>query len=376
MARAVVIGGGVGGLAAGVALRRKGWEVTVLERAQAIEPVGSGLAIAANALKALDVLGLGDDIRKLATADGPMALRRSDGRSLVQTTEEQADAEYGDSVVVLLRAALLEVLAGALGGDRLSLGTTVTGVDAERGVVRTDAGDLDADLVVAADGIHSATRRALFPGHPGPAYSGVTAWRALIPRGGLSVPRSESWGRGTVFGIHQLAGDVVYVYATDVLPAGTVLQDEREELLRRFGDWHDPIPALLQAADPARIIRGDIYSFAEPLPAYHRDRVALVGDAAHAMAPNLGQGACQAIEDAVVLAHHADGDLAAYTAARLERTMKVVQRSMTLCRLSKLRNPLAVWLRDAGIATAARVRPDLMLRSMDEVLRWRPPVEA
>ncbi|PZG20716.1 FAD-dependent monooxygenase [Nonomuraea aridisoli] len=376
MARAVVIGGGVGGLAAGVALRRKGWEVTVLERAPAIEPVGSGLAVAANALKALDVLGLGDDIRALATADGPMALRRSDGRPLVQTTEEQADAQYGDSVVILLRAALLEVLAGALGGDRLRLGVTVTGVDAERGVVRTDAGELDADLVVAADGIHSATRRALFPCHPGPVYSGVTAWRALIPRGGLSVPRSESWGRGTVFGIHQLAGDVVYVYATDVLPAGTVLRDEREELLRRFGDWHDPIPALLEAADPARIIRGDIYSFAEPLPAYHRGRVALVGDAAHAMAPNLGQGACQAIEDAVVLAHHAGGDLTAYTADRLERTMKVVQRSMTLCRFSKLRNPLAVWLRDTGIATAARVRPDLMLRSMDEVLRWRPPAAA
>ncbi|MEV0310065.1 FAD-dependent monooxygenase [Nonomuraea fuscirosea] len=375
MAKAVVIGGGVGGLAAGVALRRKGWDVTVLERAPMIEPVGSGLAISANALKALDAVGLGDRIRALSAAEGPFGVRRSDGRWMVRATEADADADYGDSVVVLLRATLMEVLLDALGHDRLLLGTAVKDVDADRGVVRTEAGDLDADLVVAADGIHSATRRALFPGHPGPAYSGVTAWRGLVPRGGLTVPRSESWGRGTVFGVHLLAGDVVYFYATDVLPAGTVHADEREELLRRFGGWHEPIPALLRAADPAMIIRNDIHHQARPLPAFHRGRVALVGDAAHAMTPNLGQGACQAIEDGVVLAHVAGGDLAAYSAARVERTTKIVQRSMTLCRMSKIRNPAAVWLRDAGLSAAARLSPGLMLRSMDELLRWRPPGE-
>ncbi|SPL92101.1 monooxygenase (secreted protein) [[Actinomadura] parvosata subsp. kistnae] len=381
MARAVVIGGGIGGLAAGAALRRKGWEVIVLERAPAIEPVGSGLAIAANALKALDVLGVGDRVRSLATAEGRLGLRRADGRWLTHTTEAAADAKYGDSVVIMLRATLMDVLADALGREHVRLGTTVSDVDADKGLVRTSEGDLEADLVVGADGIHSATRAALFPAHPGPVYSGVTAWRGLVPRGGLDVPRSESWGRGLVFGIHLLAGDIVYVYATDVLPAGTVHADEREELLRRFGGWHDPIPALLRAADPARIIRNDVYHHAEPLPAFHRGRVALVGDAAHAMTPNLGQGACQAIEDGVVLAHHAsaaasDGGLAAYSAARGERTAKIVQRSWTLCRMSKLRHPLAVGLRDFGVSAAARLSPDLMLRSMDEVLGWRPPAEA
>ncbi|SEG93356.1 2-polyprenyl-6-methoxyphenol hydroxylase [Nonomuraea solani] len=375
MARAVVIGGGVGGLTAGVALRRKGWDVTVLERVPKIEPVGSGLAISANALKALDAVGLGDDIRKLSTAEGRVGLRRSDGTWLVHTTEAGADSRYGDSMVVLLRATLMDVLADALGRDHLRLDTAVSEVDAVKGVVRTEAGDLEADLIVGADGIHSATRRALFPEHPGPVYAGVTAWRGLIPRNGLTIPRSESWGRGTVFGIHLLEGDVVYVYATDALPAGTVHQDERAELLRRFGTWHDPIPALLEAAGPGRILRNDIYHHATPLPAYHRGKVALVGDAAHAMTPNLGQGACQAIEDGVVLAHVAGGDLAAYSAARMERTTKIVRRSAALCRISQWRNPIAVGLRDHGLATAARLSPDLMLRSMDEMLRWRPPAD-
>ncbi|TMR09933.1 hypothetical protein ETD86_41555 [Nonomuraea turkmeniaca] len=206
-----------------------------------------------------------------------------------------------------------------------------------------------------------------------------------------------------------LADDLVYVYATDVLPAGTVFGDEREELVRRFGDWHEPIPALLRAADPGMIIRNDVYSFDTPLPAFHRGKVALVGDAAHAMTPNLGQGACQAIEDAIVLAHvvgHAQrnkgGDAAAgalratggaeapggpaprsagehldaYSAARLGRTSKVVRQSMSICRMTKVRNPVAVRLRDLGMSLAARTMPDMMLRSMDEVLSWRPPVGA
>ncbi|MEW9551372.1 FAD-dependent monooxygenase [Nonomuraea sp. NPDC050783] len=377
MPEAVVIGAGIGGLAGAIALRQRGWEVRVLERAPAIEPVGSGLAISANALKALDTLGLGDRIRALSRIQGQVGIKRADGRWLMRTTPEAAAGRYDDSVVVMLRARLMEVLVDALGPDALRLGTAVSRVDPEGGVVRTEEGEeLRADLVVGADGIHSPVRRAMFPGHPGPAYSGVTAWRGLVPRGELEIRSTESWGRGRVFGVSPLAGDLVYVYATDVLPQGAVLADEREELIRRFGGWHEPIPALLRAADPARIIRNDVHHLAEPLPAYHRGRAVLVGDAAHAMTPNLGQGACQAIEDAVVLAHAAaGGDLGAYTAARLARTRKVARRSWSVCRATKLRNPVAVRVRDAAVSLGARMMPDLLVRSLDEVLAWRPPGE-
>ncbi|MCK2212601.1 FAD-dependent monooxygenase [Actinomadura sp. ATCC 31491] len=375
MPQAVVVGAGIGGLTSAVALRRQGWEVTVLERAAAIEPVGSGLAIAANALKALDTLGLGDRVRALSRVQGQVGIKRADGRWLTHTTPEAAEGRYDDSVVVLLRATLMEVLTDAIGPDALRLGIGVSEVDPEGGVVRTEAGEeLRADLVVGADGIRSRTRQALFPRHPGPAYSGVTAWRGLVPRGELEIRSTESWGRGLVFGVNLLAGDLVYVYATDVSPPGLAGGDERAELIRRFGGWHDPIPALLRAADPALIIRSDVHHLAEPLPAYHRGRAVLVGDAAHAMTPNLGQGACQAIEDAVVLAHVAgSGGPAAYTAARLARTRKMVRRSWAVCRVTKVRNPLVAGLRDAAVSLGTRLVPDLLVRSLDEVLGWRPP---
>ncbi|HLU98673.1 MAG TPA: FAD-dependent monooxygenase [Thermobifida alba] len=376
MSHAVVVGGGIGGLAAALALQQRNWAVTVCERAPSLDPVGSGLAVAANALKALDVLGVGDAVRALSTLRGEGGIRRRDGRWLVRTTEEAAAARYGDSVVLLTRAALVDLLAEHLAPGTLRLGTEVHAVDPDTGRVSTGAGELTADLVVAADGLHSAVRRVLFPDHPGPAYAGVTSWRLLVPRGGLPCPASETWGAGQVFGVLPLAGDLVYCYGTATVPAGGRADDERAELLRRFGDWHDPIPRLLEAAGAGRILRTDLYSLATPLPAFHRGRVVLLGDAAHAMTPYLGQGACQAIEDAVVLAHLADrpDGPAAYTAARLPRATRVVRASDTLCRITKLRNPLAVRLREAAMVLGGRLRPDLMLTAADEILRWRPPV--
>ncbi|GAA2364548.1 FAD-dependent oxidoreductase [Nonomuraea africana] len=373
MSRAVVIGAGIGGLTAAVALERRGWQVTVLERAERLEAVGSGLAVAANALKALDTIDLGDEVRRLSRIQGTGGLRTPHGRWLIQTSEQSAAARYGDSIAIMLRATLVDLLADRV--RDLRLGTPVTGVDAENGVVRTQGGEFEADLVVAGDGINSATRAALFPGHPAPVYSGVTAWRVLVPQPGGVVQSTETWGRGLVAGVHPLADDLVYLYATDLAPAGEPHGDERAGLLRRFGDWHQPIPALLESARREDVIRNDVYYLGTPLPAMHRGRVALLGDAAHPMTPNLGQGACQAIEDAIVLAATAP-DLTAYTEARLARTAKVVAQSTKICRATKVRHPLAVRLRETGMALAGRLSSDLMLRSMDEVLGWTPPESA
>ncbi|PZG40862.1 monooxygenase [Spongiactinospora gelatinilytica] len=374
--RAIVIGGGIGGLTAAVALTRRGWSVTVLEQAPVLEPVGAGIAVSANALYALDSIEAGAAVRRPASIQGDAGIRRRDGRWLTRTSEAMARERYGASIVVLLRATLVGILVDLLPEGALRLGTAVTAVDAGTGTVTTDAGELSADLVVAADGIHSLTRRTLFPAHPGPAYAGVTAWRLVARRPEIEFGATESWGAGLAFGVTPLAGDLVYCYASDTVPAGGASADgEKAELKRLFGDWHDPIPQILRNVEPAAILRHDLYSLDEPLPAFHHGKVALLGDAAHAMTPNLGQGGCQAMEDAIVLAGLADrpGGLAAYTAARRPRTTKIVARSRAIGRLTRLRNPLAVALRDTAMLLGDRFTRSFMLRQLDDVLGWRPP---
>ncbi|MBO3749469.1 FAD-dependent monooxygenase [Streptosporangiaceae bacterium NEAU-GS5] len=371
MAHAVIVGAGIGGLTAAAALAGQGWSVEVLERAPSIEPVGSGLAMAPNALRALDTIGLGDAVRELSALQGDAGLRRADGGWLSHTSAEAATARYGDPIVLLLRSALVGLLAGRLPEGALRLGTEVESVDPETGEVRAGGQVTRGDLVVAADGIRSRIRGALFPGHPDPEYAGVTSWRVVVPRSGLDVRAGESWGRGLIFGVAPLADNLVYMYGTAVTPADGRADDERQELLRLFGGWHDPIPALLRAADPDKVVRTDIYSMETPLPAFHRGRVALLGDAAHAMTPHLGQGACQAVEDAVTLAANA-GDLAAYTDKRLARTTMVVQRSRRICRLTTLSNPVAVAARNGFVRLAGLLGPTAMLRQGDAVFNWRP----
>ncbi|MEU9885096.1 FAD-dependent oxidoreductase [Sphaerisporangium sp. NPDC051011] len=380
MSHAVIIGGGIGGLTAAAALSRKGWQVTVCERAPSLEPVGSGIAIAPNALKALDTIGVGDRVRALAALQGEAGLRAPDGRRLLRTSAEAATARFGDPTVLLLRSTLIGLLASALPPEALRLGTTVHAADPRTGAVSTSAGDLRADLVVAADGINSAVRRALFPGHPGPVHAGATSWRAVVPRPEGpegEVRGSETWGPGQVFGVMPLVDGLVYCYAT--APAGRAGGEDgaKAKLTRLFGTWHDPIPALIHAAREGEILEHDLYCLPSPLPAFHSGRVALLGDAAHAMTPNLGQGACQAIEDAVVLAHVAGAaspvDLGPYTAARLARTTKIMRRSRTICRLTLWSNPLAVRARQAAMAFAGRLGDGNATRQFEDVFTWRPP---
>lgn len=375
--RAVVIGGGIGGLTAAVALHRRGLHVTVLERARSLEPVGAAISLAPNALRALDVIGLGDEIRGLAAWSGDGGLRTPGGRWLSRSSAEAAAERFGGPLVLLHRATLIERLAALLPADAVRTDAAAALADSggpgRAARVTTADGELEADLVVGADGVRSAVRGALFPRHPGAVYSGFTTWRVVIPVPGARFASHETWGRGRIWGTHPLKDGRVYAYAAALTPAGgRAPDDEKSELLRRFGDWHDPIPAVLAATRPEDVMRHDVHHIAEPLPAYHRGRVALLGDAAHAMPPSLGQGGNQAIEDATVLAHHCD-DLAAYTAARLPRTTGIARQAVKAARLSLVSSRAGTVLRDTAMAALSKAGPALFLRSFDGIADWAPP---
>lgn len=229
--RAVVIGGGIGGLTAAAALHRSGWDVTVLERAPSLEPVGAAISLAPNSLRALDVIGLGDEIRDLAAWQGDGGVRTPSGRWLSRTDADAVATRFGGPLVLLHRATLVNSLAALLppGTVRTGISATVTDPgDAGRPArVATSDDEMEADLVVAADGIRSAVRPVLFADHPGTVYSGFTTWRVVIPVPGAEFASHETWGRGRIWGSHPLKDGRVYAYAAAMTPPRSALPTTR-----------------------------------------------------------------------------------------------------------------------------------------------------
>jgi 2-polyprenyl-6-methoxyphenol hydroxylase-like FAD-dependent oxidoreductase len=380
--RTVIIGAGIGGLSCAVALHQRGWEVTVLEQADRLTAVGSGISIFPNALRVLDVLGLGAPIRAAGQTEIGIGIRSPSGRWLSRTDPSALAQRYGPTVLVH-RADLIGLLHDALPPGTVLTGTRVTG-DATIGgsdpaTLTYAGGTVAADVLIAADGVHSVLRSRLFPTSPGPRYAGYTTWRLVVgPDVGADAGTgAETWGRGERFGCARLPGGRTYCYASAAIEAGRhATNGELAELQTRFGSWHDPIPALLAAAHEDAVIRTDVYEQRTPLPSYIAGRAVLLGDAAHAMAPDLGQGGCQAIEDAVTLAAvlvdqpNVPAALARYDHLRRRRTQRVVRLAHRIGAAAHLRNRLIVACRNAvlaGMPTSAGTR------LLDPILDWTPP---
>jgi 2-polyprenyl-6-methoxyphenol hydroxylase-like FAD-dependent oxidoreductase len=379
--RALIAGGGLGGLTAAVALHQRGWKVCVFEQAPTLEPVGAGISLWPNALRALDVIGAGEPARAHATLSGPSGIRTPDGTWLARSDVGAAVRKrFGDPLVLLHRAELAELLVSQLPFGSVQAATRVLGVhiggDSTPATLITQHGESEADLIVAADGIRSVLRGFLYPQHPGPSYAGYTAWRMVVPAPAGIETGFESWGtEGRRFAVVPLDGRRLYCYATATAPFGRHPRDVRADLERRFGDWHDPIPQIIAALKPGQLLHQDVEELATPLPTFHRGRVALLGDAAHAITPDLGQGGGMAIEDAVVLADVLGEDrpvlpaLDEYTRRRLPRTTAVAKRSRRAGRMTSA--PYSAQL--LGARLAGRLPPGVAIRGLNSIVDWTPP---
>ncbi|MFH8658625.1 FAD-dependent monooxygenase [Streptomyces afghaniensis] len=378
---AVVVGGGIGGLAAAIGLRLIGWEVTVVERAPVLADVGAGISLHANGIRALDVLGVGKAVRAAARPQYTGGTRVPGGGWLARMDGTALERALGTPIVGIPRAVLHHLLRAGLPSECLMVGAEVTSVDRSdphkvRLLLRDAA--LEADLVVAADGVGSRLRAQLFPQHPGPAYSGSTVLRAITERPvELDTDFELTWGKGAEFGHIAFADGRAEWHAVLNSPPGVRHADALAVMRRGFGEWHDPIPALLDATGPDAVLHHDIHELVTPLPAFTAGRVALLGDAAHAMTPNLGQGACQALEDAAVLAAAlateptVESALARYDTERRPRSQSVARAARQAGRMGqRLTHPLAVALRNTALRLApSRATVHTILRHAD----WTPP---
>ena len=375
--KALIAGAGIAGLAAGIALRKAGLEVELFERTDDLREIGAGLSIWPNGTEALRNLGV--EVRALPVRR--LAVRSWRGKHRTEVPVDALPARYGSEMLLVHRADLQAGLSAAFGDGGIRFRSEVAGFTAEGDGVRLTLRSGESalgDLVLGADGLRSAVRDQLLDDGP-PVYLGSTIWRGIAPPDGINLEPGQglNWvGRGGEFLAFHLAGDRIYwagvARATEGGRPG--LEGHKPGLLERFRDWDDLVPALIGATDEKDILRNDMYD----RPPAHRwavGRVALIGDAAHPMTPNAGQGACQALVDAVVL-----GDclasvpdvvaaMRAYQERRLARANSVVRISRQATRASQLENPLLCSLRDISGALLPRA---LMLRLLGSTMAPSP----
>ena len=385
--KVLVAGAGIGGLTAAIALRRRGLEVEVFERTAELREVGAGLLLAANAQKALAKLGLAEAVERLGTPASASEIRSWRGRTIMSIPLAELEGRIGAASAAVHRADLQALLLRELGEGSLCLDREVEDFEGDADGVTVqfaDGSEERAGILVGADGLRSKIRSRLFGPHK-PRYAGYTAWRAVVEPERELLPWGtgfESWGRGSRFGCAHIGEGRVYWFATSKAPEGGKdgpsgsPSGARSTLLNHFSGWHHPVRELIEATKEDDIRRDDIYDRQPLAERWGEGRVTLLGDAAHPMTPNLGQGACQAIEDAVVLARclresgaagDAAGSLRRYEALRSGRVAKITRRSRRIGQVCQLENPLLRRLRDL---TLAALPPGAQLSALEEVIGY------
>jgi 2-polyprenyl-6-methoxyphenol hydroxylase-like FAD-dependent oxidoreductase len=368
----IIIGGGIGGLATATALRQRGCKVAIFEQAQELREIGAGLSIWPNATRVLSQFGLLPEVLKRSEVLKRLQLRTWNGELL---SDIKTVADFETPSICIHRADLLSILAEQIPDHCVHLGETFENLESHDGVVIASFSNgrkVEGHALIGADGLNS-TVRAQILGASKPIYRGYWACRGIahftLPRESSHIA-TETWGSGQRFGIEPMRSGRVFWYATANAPQDA-LGDQTEwkdELREKFKQWHSPIPEVIEATEREAILKHEIVD-RRPGRRWGEGRVTLLGDAAHPTTPNLGQGACMAIEDALVLAQcltrkeEMQSRLRKYESLRFKRTAYITRESRRAGRIGQMENALAVALRSVWLKALPTFLVDMIHRS-------------
>ncbi len=368
----IIIGAGIGGLTTGIALAQLGYKVSIYDRVQILKPVGAGISLWSNGVKVLNALGLGQEIAAIGGTMTQMQYRWKSGQllndiPLLPLVEKVGQCPYpvarGDLQEMLFRAcaALCEI---HLGHECIAVTQEDAQVQAtfQNGLVTT------GDVLIAADGVRSRLRTYVLGTELSPQYAGYVNWNGLVDWSPELVPLNN-WviyvGDHKRASLMPVANSRCYFFFDVPLNAGTQSSPEafRAELTHYFQGWADPVQKLIQQLNPEKTARLDIRDVG-PVDRLVRSRVALLGDAGHTTCPDLGQGGCQALEDAWMIArcleqcHSVEAALSDYQSKRLDRVNNIVNKARNRAEVIHGKNPEATeaWYQQLARESAGDVR--------------------
>ena len=369
--RVIIIGAGIGGVCTAIALRQAGIEATLYEKSDSLRVTGAGISLWPNATRTLKQFGLLDELLAQGEQILQTQIQSAQGQSLTGLDLTRFDAPS----FCIKRSRLQTTLVNHLSDTSIHLGHELTGVTQdETGVTVqfSNGNEAKADLLVAADGIYSTTRSLLWNA-PEPKYQGYMAWRGILKQSLSGWPQGEAlqcWGRGKRFGLLAMNSNEMYWFAAINSRSSKVECDDKKKFLSQtFQGWTSKVRDAIALTQEEDIVVRPIET-APRLRKWHQHRVLLLGDSAHAMTPNLGQGACMAIEDAAILAkclvieNSPEDALAAYEKKRKWRVNQVILRSYLLGQVGQLESLTLTQLRSQGLRLAPKALLQISFKTL------------
>jgi len=349
-----IVGAGIGGLTTAIALQKKGLKTRIFEQAEEIKPVGAGIILANNAMQVYEKLGLGEEIKNSGHPISSMNITDAQLKSISNIDLKYFEAKYQVQNIAIHRGKLQQILVGQLDADGLNPGNELINVEktgAEYVLKFKNGTTAKSKILLGADGLNSTVRNCLFSENTiRNAYQ--ICWRGVTD---FALPEKyqnevyEAWGKGDRFGFVQIAPNKVYWFAVksfkqnhDVFPIDT---------LDTHFERYAPMVRNIIKETPVKTIHTSVISDLKPIKTWYKENVCLIGDAAHATTPNMGQGACQAIEDAYILSEclqkfEVSQAFAKYQKLRMLKAHQVVNISWTLGKVAHWKNPLAIQFRN------------------------------